>query len=389
METPAQYDVIIVGAGPAGTAAAKVLATAGRSVLVVDKAFFPREKLCAGILTWKTMRALQRIFGADASSLMQAGIINHKSSRYRIRHRQSILSQAGMAYPFHFVSRLDFDAWCLAQALDAGGHATFGAEVVWADAGTARVRTRDGREFRGQWLIGADGASSRVRACCGLETTGFRAGQGMGLEMHIPRAWLAGRAGLHEDLLADFPTVYAGFVDTGYAWSFPHRDRVIIGVCGLYHARPQGMLKRCLEDFLAFLGLPKDHGLPVRAHPLPYGNWLAHPGTGRTLLAGDAAALVEPLFGEGIFYALRTGEMAARAVLAGFGNSTSPQALYQADLERGIFPELIWAKRLRNLLYRLVRLKLALPVRLFLGVGGARLQELVHGMRSFKFMRRL
>ena len=98
---------------------------------------------------------------------------------------------------------------------------------------------------------------------------------------------------------------------------------------------------------------------------------------------------MEPLFGEGIFYALRTGEMAGNAVLAGLARGEDPVALYQADLEREIFPEFVWARRLRNALYWFVRCGMVLPVRFFLGSGGRRLQELVHGMRSFRFLRRL
>jgi geranylgeranyl reductase family protein len=383
------YDVIIAGGGPAGSAAAAVLAAAGARTLVLDRAEFPRDKLCAGLLTWKTVRTLERVFGEPVAGLEAAGVINHKSSYYRIRHREASLSEGMLVYPFHFVNRRVFDAWCLDRARLAGAEVVTGEGVAWADSDRAMVRTTGGREFSGTYLIGADGALSTVRSHCGIDRERWRKGQGMGLEIYLPRDWLAGMKGLHEDVTAGFPTIYSGFIDAGYCWTFPHLDRVIVGICGLYHGKPPGMIRECLDGFLRFLGIPEDHGLAVKAHPLPYGNWLKKPCRGRTLLAGDAGGLVEPFFGEGIHYALRTGELAARACLEGLGRGADPGAVYTAQLEKEIFPELTWAKHLRDALYWFVRSGLILPVRVFLGGGGTMLQEMVHGMRSFRFLRKL
>ena len=382
------YDVIIAGAGPAGSAAAAVLAKAGASVLVLDKALFPRDKLCAGLLTWKTMRTLGRLYNETAESLTALGVINHQHDHYRIRNRGSVLSEGKLVYPFHFVERRVFDAFCLERAQLAGAMVRQGEAVTWADPDRGAVRTESG-EFEGKYLIGADGALSAVRAHCGVDQATWRRELGMGLELYLYRDRLSAWSGLHEDVLADFPSIYSGFIDAGYCWSFPHRDRVIVGICGLYQGEPAGMIRERFDDFLEFLGIPKDHGLAVKGHPLPYGNWLKRPFAGRTLLAGDAGGMVEPLFGEGIHYALRTGEMAGQACLAALRQGGDPRIIYLSGLEREIFPELIWSKRLRALLYWLVRRGLVFPVRAFLGGGGTRLQELVHGMRSFRFLRKL
>lgn len=383
------YDVLIAGAGPAGSAAAAVLAGAGARTLVLDRAEFPRDKLCAGLLTWKTVRTIERVFHRTPQELQARGVINHASGRYRIRHKAEELSCSDLVYPFHFVERRVFDAWCLERAREAGAEVALGEAVASVDPAGGRVRTSTGRELSARFVIGADGALSTVRSSLGVDPARWRPGQGMGLEVYLPRDWLAGRTGLHEDVLADFPTIYSGFIDAGYAWSFPHRDRVIVGICGLYHGRPAGMIRSCLDSFLRFLGLPGDHGLPVKGHPLPYGNWLERPCGGRVLLAGDAGGLVEPFFGEGIHYALRTGEMAALACLGALTAGADPCEAYVQALRAEIFPELLWSRRLRDALYWFVRGGLTAPVKLFLGAGGTKLQEMVHGKRSFRLLRKL
>jgi len=385
----AEHDVIVAGAGPAGASAAAVLAGAGARVLVLERAVFPRPKLCAGLLTWKTVRTLERVFGAGAAALEARGVINHKSGRYRIRHRDTVLSEGGLVYPFHFADRRVFDAWCLERAREAGAEVRQGLGVDWADPRQASVRDASGAVHAGRFLLGADGANSVVRGHCGIDAVRFRAGQGMGLEIHLERARLADVPGLHEDVTADFPTIASGFIDAGYCWSFPHKEFVVLGICGLYHGRPAGMLRACFTDFLDFLRVPDVLRRGVKGHPLPYGNWLKRPAAGRTLLVGDAGGLVEPFFGEGIHYALRTGEMAGRACLKALDTGADPCPDYLAGLEREIFPELVWSKRLRTALYWLTRAGILQPVRLFLGGGGTMLQEMVHGMRSFRFLRRL
>ena len=382
------YDVIIAGGGPAGAAAATVLAKAGCSTAIVDRAVFPRDKLCAGLLTWKTIGSLGRLFGASAESLIAGGIINHVSAEFRIRHRGTILSQGPLVYPFHFVTRSVFDAWCLDQARRAGALVVEGERVVQADPDQAVIRTASGREFSGKWLIGADGALSQVRKAFTQDPELWRAEQGLGLELLLDRQWLAGRTGLHGDLLADFPSIYSGFVQAGYGWVFPHKDRVIVGIGGLHRVGSKDAFQASFDDFLAFLGLGKHHGLPVRGYPLPYGNWLRRPYQGRTLLAGDAAGMVEPLFGEGIHYALRTGELAGQACLAALSRGRDAPTRYLAELEADVFPELVYAKYLRRILYWLMDQGLVLPVRGFLSGGGTLLQEMVHGMRSFKWLRK-
>ncbi len=138
-----------------------------------------------------------------------------------------------------------------------------------------------------------------------------------------------------------------GYVPCGFAWSFPKADRLSVGLAGL------GLDGRGLkEGFARFL---KDAGLPenarsgtVKGGVVPFGTWLAVPGTGNALLTGDAAGYAEPVSGEGIYYALLSGTLAARAVLKG---NAGALASYTAEVRGKIIPELKEALRVRPLLF--------------------------------------
>jgi flavin-dependent dehydrogenase len=106
------------------------------------------------------------------------------------------------------------------------------------------------------------------------------------------------------------------------------------------------------------------------------------------MLTGDSGGFVEPLFGEGIFYALCTGLYAGDAVNQAMEDGTAPGPLYVERLRRDILPELRASDRLRWLLFRLMKLAGPGPLGLFVGAGSSRLTEMVHGMRSYSWLRR-
>lgn len=383
---PNTFDVIIVGGGPAGSSAGAVLAKSGAAALILDKRRFPREKLCAGLLTWKTMDALERIFGATAESLCESGVVNHKSSGYRIRFRERILVEGDMFYPFHFTRRCDLDAFLLAKAAEAGAVIATGERVEQVDALRGVVVTASGRTFKAGRIIGADGAMSAVRAGFPIDPRAWRANLGTGVEVMLHKDDPRLGPHIHEDLKASFPTVYAGFIPAGYAWVFPHRDRLVLGLGSLNRAGA-GRFRHAFTGFLRFLGLPESLDGELRGHPLPYGNYIARPAYGRALLAGDAAGYVETLFGEGIYYALRSGELAGAAVAGSLRTGVDPLGAYEQGLRKDIFPELVYSRRLRRLLYSSLRYGI-LPILLFVRGGGRSLVEMVHGVRSYRWLQK-
>lgn len=382
----ATRDVIIVGAGPAGSTAATMLAQTGVNVLVLDRAVFPRDKLCAGLLTWKSMDVLDRVYGETPAALLASGVVNAAATGYRIRFRDRTLARGEMFYPFHFTRRRVFDAHLLDRALRAGADVRQDARVEAVDPTTGTVRLANGESLTGRFVLGCDGVNSVTRQACRFDSKSWHDGMGGAMEIFLVRddPVLSGR--VHPDLHADAPTVYAGFLRAGYGWVFPHRDALAIGIGG--HSRRHGKeFRQKFKEFLSFLGLPPVLADASKGHGLPYGNYIKTPWRGRILLAGDAAGLVETLFGEGLYYALHSGELAAEAVQAALTRGATASDLYGQGLRRDILPELVWSRKLRRILYASQNLGF-LPLLCFVRGGGRLLGEMVHGVRSYRFLRR-
>jgi len=381
-----KHDVVIVGAGPAGATAAQVLAQKGVPVLLLDKAEFPRDKLCAGLLTWKSVDVLERVYGETPEALLASGVFNAISSGYRIRFRNRTIAAGTMFYPFHFTTRRVFDQHLLDRALRAGAEARLGRHVTGVDPLAGEIRLADGETIHARHIIGCDGVASAVRRACPFDSAAWRNGMGGGMEVYLQRGDPRLTGAVHADLHADAPTVYAGFLRAGYGWVFPHKDRVAIGIGGhsLRHGRE---FRQKFREFLEFLGLPPELADTARGHGLPYGNYLEKPWYGKALLAGDAAGLVETLFGEGIYYALRSGELAGEAIAAALTRNADPTVLYAKGLKRDILPELVWSRRLRRILYASQSWGF-LPLLFFVRSGGRLLDEMVHGVRSYRLLQR-
>ncbi len=337
-----KYDVVICGGSLAGSAAGVALARRGYSVAMLDRAEFPRKKLCGGLLTWKSSKLLETLFGESTDSLTEAGIINFASDRYAIRSYTATLAEGTLPKPFHFVDRELLDARLLSHAETLGAAIFQNTEVISCDTKNGVVTTKEDNTFEGAYILGADGANSIVRRSFpAINKARFREQMAPTIEITLdsndfPRPVL-------------YPELYVGPLETGYGWVFPNKNRVIVGICGLRHDNTN--FSDIFRDYLEFLNIKKTAIPPRHGHPLPYGNYLASPFHDRAMLAGDAGGFVEPLFGEGIFFAMCTGLYAGEALAEGLEKCSSPGPIYARRLHQQIMPELKGSDRLRWALF--------------------------------------
>ncbi len=326
MHDQPQYDALVVGAGPGGATAATFMARAGLKVLLVDKAVFPRDKVCGDALSGKTVDVLQRLGLIDtveaAPNLVAWGITF--SSPYGAEVDVQFRDPAtATMHPGYVVAREEFDGLVVDAAKAAGAEVWENVAVTGLVRDGARVTgatlKREGVEqtVTARVVIGADGAYSVVARALGFEQLDERH-YCAGL-----RQYWEGITNFHEHNLIELH-----FVDEaipGYFWIFPmanNRANVGIGMLSSEIKKRdinlKQLLQRCIEHpqfaerFKDARPLEKmrGYGLPLGSRPRPLS------GEG-WMLVGDAASLIDPFSGEGIGNAMISGEFAAKhAVLA-------------------------------------------------------------------------
>ena len=330
-----KYDAIIIGGGPAGAAAAYLLATAGMRTLLAEKKVFPRDKLCGGLLSGRSRTLLTAIFGESYLPPLE-----YTASGIKLFHQQRLIQQLPASQPLDFTARYDFDASLITCARRAGAVIQDGVAVRGVNFVNNTVSFADGTTRRADFIVGADGVYSRVAQ--GLFRQAFPAHQlALGLEIAIPRECLA-------DACTQ-PEIYFGVARWGYGWVFPNKQTVLVGLGGLSRLNPAfpQIFKTFLRDRFGNLPTP-----PIKGHYLPFGQYRRAPGRGATLLVGDAASLVDPITGEGIALALQSGQCAASAILQAAA-AQNPATALQAYLPqyRQITRELDQANLMRWLLF--------------------------------------
>lgn len=337
--TNTRYDVIVVGGGPAGGTAAYDLARRGAQVLLLEKERLPRYKVCAGGVTVKTAQLLD----FDLSPAYEEEIIQGTCT-YRGGCPVTIDFGGPMGWT---VMRDKLDHLILQQAARAGAQVLDDQRVTGAEflpEGVTVFTTR--RRYSCSILVGADGANGVVARCAGLMR---RRSLAVAVEAELPASGetLESRRGrVHFDF---------GSVPRGYSWVFPKKKILSVGV-GTFWGRAAN-LKASLSGWLDLLGLPSDpHHVRMRGHLVPLGGAARVLHGTRVLLAGDAAGLAEPMTGEGIYYAVRSGKIAADTIFQALENNQQGLASYTERIDAEITQDLKYAKRLATLLYRFPRL---------------------------------
>jgi geranylgeranyl reductase family protein len=303
---------VVVGAGPAGSTAAFHLSKGGASVLLADKATFPRDKPCGGGLTYRALRLLP--FSVDPVveeevDIFELGLGYRRRFERRTDRPMVVMTQ-----------RRRLDAFILEQAREAGVEVREGAKVGLSPL------TVDGGPIDATVVIGADGVNGITAKHLGLATHEYE----VALEANVPYGTVP-RARYARRAVVEF-----GIVPGGYGWVFPKGDHVNVGVGGWLHQGPK------LRDHLARLcnqhGIPADAMTETRGYRLPLRRPKSSPFRDRTALVGDAAGLVDPVSGDGIYEALLSSKLAAAAALDVIAGRSSDFSRYAAELHRALAP---------------------------------------------------
>jgi flavin-dependent dehydrogenase len=187
-------------------------------------------------------------------------------------------------------------------------------------------------------------------------------------------------------MLPDFPLIYFGNIRWGYAWCFPREDLRVLGICGL-NQKSGKLLKRAMAQFLQTVNISTEHIGAIKSHALPYGNFLNQPGSGNVLLVGDACGLADPLLGEGIYYAHKSGQLAASAVIQSQHSAKNAIELYRRYLSESIIPELKFVRIIRSIIFALPGFWPGRLLSFLLTTNPRKCEEAVQGQRSYRWLR--
>jgi geranylgeranyl reductase family protein len=311
-----RFDVAIVGAGPAGSTTAYRLARARARVLLIDKARFPRDKPCGGGLTMRAVRQLP--FSVEP-------VVEDRITRARCRLRYGPVIERESAQVLCLMTqRRRLDAFLVEQAVEAGAEFRDGVRVTIESERELRL---DGEPVQVEALIGADGANGITARTLGL---GGGIVNGVALEGNLPYEKLP-PDGWRGMLVLELATVPGG-----YGWIFPKGDHVNVGVGGWGEEGPR--LRQHLRVLCEHYGIELHQLAELRGHRLPMRRPQTALARGRALLVGDAAGVLDPVSGDGIYEAFVTARLATDHTLALLEGRTEHLESYDGAVRRELDP---------------------------------------------------
>ena len=289
-----RVDVVVVGAGPAGSTAARDIAASGGRVVLLDRATFPRDKPCGGGLTRRGVRLLD----VDVEPVVERSV---SAVEFRFRFGPRVLHRSDGPMVL-MTRRRALDVFLVEQATARGAELREGVRVrsVELDEGGATIR-HDGGALRADAVIGADGANGVSRRALGLDPPplGTVAFEG---NVDLDRVRMP-----HDRMLFE-----VGTVPGGYGWVFPKGDHANVGVWGWKGEGPR--LRAHLDRLCAAHDLRADELSDLRGHHIPLRRAGAPAARGRAALIGDAAGLADAVSGDGLFESFLSARLAADAV---------------------------------------------------------------------------
>ena len=313
-----KYDVTIVGAGPAGSTAAKFLSEQGIKTLLIDKDKFPRDKPCGGGLPYRVIKRYPYVEKENlVESYSYGGYASLGISTYKLKY-EGDEPLVGM------VLRKKFDSKLVELAIDAGSQFKQGKVIdIKITNDDAKIFLENGEQIISDVIIGADGANSIIAKKTGLRPKDFLMGVCILKEFKLDKKTL-------DDYFTEkrICHVHSRFGDiSGYGWVFPKKEHLNIGIGQMVKAKKiekKVNLNHLFEEYIEALkkenvipnnigvGKTVGGGLPIYPLEKPYSN--------RLILIGDAGGFISCTTGEGIFYAMASGEDAAKVITEAINN---------------------------------------------------------------------
>lgn len=295
------YDIVIVGGRPAGSSAGLTLSKLSNSVCIIDKASFPRSKLCAGIITQKTIQVLKTILpDYEFSDYFSTNKINLFS-------QHNIKCEFSTTYPLTLVEREQFDHELLSACKENGVHVFEKTSFSEFAPDRNKLILSTGEELSYNVLIAADGIFSKIRKNLGVDDIQ----KGFCLQNTINISTQ------HNAMLTSLDRICFDFanISFGYNWLLSNKKHIIIGT-GVLADAP--IYKQALEEhakLCAQFGISSSMNLKGAFLPIgDISNQAWHPYE-NVVLIGDAAGFANPITGEGIYYAILSGYYAGKAYL--------------------------------------------------------------------------
>ncbi len=332
--TRRHYDVAVVGSGPAGCSAALGLAAAGVSVVVIEKKRLPRYKTCGGGLVVRARRLLP----IDVSGAVEreCGVAEISDLRSDVR---VVVERTGTLISMTMRERLDYLLACAAR--EAGAELWEGCTLRGVEERGDRVElATSGGAVSARFVVAADGALSPTTRAAGWKDD-RRLIPALESEISVDAKTF--------DRFSRTARFDFGVVPNGYAWVFPKQDHLSVGVLSTRRAAVR--LPAHLARYYELLGIDSIEREERHGSVIPFSMRKGDLARGRVMAAGDAAGFADPVTGEGISFAIRSGQIAGQVLAETNFVPRDVRRLYRARLETAVLRELRAGRRLAWLVY--------------------------------------
>jgi geranylgeranyl reductase family protein len=322
------FDVIIVGGGPSGAISGYTLAKVGLKVLIIDQNLFPRRKVCGGGLTFHAVNEIP---------FNISDVIHQKVNSGQVTFRGHLITTINDKDTIAFtIDRGTFDSFLLEKAVEVGAETQLGRRVNGIAEQNDLIQVRvDQETFFGKYLIGADGVHSTIAKQIGVFNNRPTS---LAYEARLSRG--SEQDSSHEEMITfDFGTIFGG-----YGWIFPKRDHLNVGVCRTWPGK-KASKKHLLRFIDQYPALHRDRISDIRAFPVPLGGNKSNLHQNNILLVGDAANLADPWLGEGLYYALYSGRLAAETIIKHHNGDLTDLGAYTQNINWNCVDQFTYARR--------------------------------------------